>query len=181
MTGPTYNFYNCCCGDETQTSDEITNPSSAAGAVFPFKTIGGDVSAFWNTGIVDRTTPYNYSSNLPQNLTSVFTNMESYPFPFEINDLWFIKGGERNTSSQSLDMDLVVSDYSGAILRTISTQSIDVISAPLHVWMPISLSTTPADLVIQPNEIVVQRFTISAPNTDTWEGSCFVSGLARLV
>lgn len=157
-------------------------PSSATGAVFPFKTTNGNVTAFWNSGVVDRTTPYNYSSNIPQNLTSVFNNMESHPFPFEIKSLSLIKGGERNTSTEQLNMDLIVSDYAGNVLRTISTQPIDLIAAPpLQVWMPISLSTQGGDLVIQPNELVVQRFTISAPNTDAWEGSCYVSGLAQMV
>ena len=131
MSGPTFNFYNCCCGGETQTGmDGHLPPSSATGAVFPFKTTNGNVTAFWNSGVVDRTTPYNYSSNIPQNLTPVFNNMESHPLPFEIKSLSLIKGGEHNTSTEQLNMDLIVSDYAGNVLCTISTQPIDVIAAP---------------------------------------------------
>ena len=179
MSGPVYNFYNCCCGDDC-TGGGGGTPPGAPGAVFPIKSINGNLSTDWTDGDVKWVQPFYYATNLPNGATEVFNNIEAYPFAYRLTQLSLIKGQETGTTSETMNMGLIVMDYAGNVLRTISAQPIELVGLANEVWTPITFVADPAALVIQPGEVVVQHFVLSAHSTDNWQCHAYASGLAEL-
>jgi hypothetical protein len=63
----------------------------------------------------------------------------------------------------SIMFNLVVLDYNGTVIRTISSAPINYQSAPLITWLPISLSTVPGDLDINVGQLVAGELTFGTP------------------
>ena len=58
--------------------------------------------------------------------------------------------------------NLVVLDFNGAVIRTISTAPINYQSTPLRTWTPISLSTVSGDLDIPAGQLVAGELTFGS-------------------
>jgi hypothetical protein len=59
----------------------------------------------------------------------------------------------------TVKFDLVVMDYAGALIRKISTTTLDYKLIPLKVWTPIALSTATGDLDVMPGEVIAGQLT----------------------
>jgi hypothetical protein len=149
-----YNFYNCCC------------PSSASESA-PF---------IWQSGsILD---PHAQAPSTQEVLTPVFgigstpdADLKSYlglmPLHrnarlIEISLIRFspLTFGPPYTST--VTFNLVVLDFNGAVMRTISTAPINYQGIPLLTWTPVSLSTVPGDLDIPAGQLVAGELAFGA-------------------
>lgn len=62
---------------------------------------------------------------------------------------------------------LEVRDYAGVLQHTVSASSVDLQTAAVGEWLPISLSAGPSDLSILPGEVLLFRFQLDgAPAGD---------------
>ncbi len=178
-SSPVYNFYNCCCPDQ---NDSSTNGSSQnVSTIFPIKTVNAGLWTDWRTGDVNFSAPFYYPINPPQNVTEIFNNMEAFHFPYKLKELSFFKSGVLGSTNETMELSILVMDMDGAILRTLSTTTNELVSAPEESWVSIPLVSSAADLTISPSEIIVERFAISNPNNDNWECKVFISGLAEMI
>lgn len=178
MPGPVYNFYNCCC-DGGSSGGEV--PTAPAASVFPIKTINGNLQADWVTGDIDRARPHQFRINQPNGQTEIFTNLEAYPFAYRLRQLAIVKQLESGSTAETMNMDLVVMDFAGNALRTVSAQPVGLVGLASDVWVPVPLVADPVALEIRPGEVVIQRCTISAVVSDNWRCNAYLSGLAEMV
>ena len=58
--------------------------------------------------------------------------------------------------------NLVVLDFNGVHVRTISTAPINFLAIPLNTWTPISLSTVPGDLDIPAGQVIAGQLVFGA-------------------
>jgi len=65
----------------------------------------------------------------------------------------------------SANLDIVVLDYSGVVLRTISTTTINLVTLVDYSWTSINLSTVIGDLYISSGEIVAGQLTMDTTNS----------------
>lgn len=179
-SGPVYNFYNCCCPDQNGNSNN-NGSSVSTNHTFPIKTVNAGLWTDWRTGDVNMSSPFYYPINLPGNVSEIFNNMEAFHFPFKIKELSLFKSGVSGTTNEKMEISIIVMDMDGTVLRTLSTSTIEIVSAPVETWVPIPLVSSPSDLTISPNEIIVERFRISGLNNDNWNCRVFVSGLAEMI
>jgi len=59
-------------------------------------------------------------------------------------------------------LNLVVLDYNGAVIRTISTATMNFQSLAVRTWIPIPLSTVPGDLDIPAGQLVAGEMIFGA-------------------
>jgi hypothetical protein len=178
MTNPTYNFYNCCCPTTNLDCDE--NNTNYAGSIFPIKTTGGGLWANWRDGDVDSANRF-IPVNFPLGLTTIYNNMEAFHFSYVVKELSLRKTRVTGTTNESIEFTMMVMDMDGNYLRTLSTNTLDLVSLPIETWVSVPLVAAQVDLTIQPNEILIQEFKINTVNTDDWRCNLFVSGLAEMV
>ena len=183
MSNPVYNFYNGCCSNSCAAPENAPTGGtpSTAGTIFPIKTGGGSLYANWKTGDVEASRPYFYSVNPVGNNLEFFNSLDAFHFPYKIKELTLFKSSVTGTTTETMDFSIIVMDMAGTLLRTLSTSTIEIISAPEETWIPIPLVSMAADLTINPNEIVIQKFSISNQNTDNWYCHAMVSGLAEMI
>ena len=83
----------------------------------------------------------------------------------------------------AIEFDLVVMDYSGALIRKISTATLDYKAVPLKVWTPISLSAAPGDLDVMPGEVVAGQLTFDTamPSSSIYSTQFQLSGTGVLL
>lgn len=168
MSNPVYNFYNCCCKD------------GKTSTIFPIKTVNGGLWTDWTTGDVIFSNPFYYPIN-PSGRTEIYNNMEAFHFPYRIKELSLFKSGVNGTTNETMELSIIVMNMAGVTLRTLSTSTIEIVSASIETWIPIPLVSSIADLSIAPNEIIVEKFKISSTNNDDWNCRIFVSGLAEMI
>ena len=73
----------------------------------------------------------------------------------------FMDSGPAYTST--IVFNLVVLDFAGTQIRTISTAPMNFLAIPLNTWTPISLSTTPGDLDIPAGQMIAGQLVFGAP------------------
>lgn len=81
----------------------------------------------------------------------------------------------------SANLDIVVLDYAGNVLRTISTATINMISVLDYSWMPISLSTITGDLDVLAGEVVAGQLTMDTSNAPSTILTYQLSGSGRFL
>ncbi|MFL5387056.1 MAG: hypothetical protein ACJ8GN_31560 [Longimicrobiaceae bacterium] len=110
--------------------------------------------------------PYLYSTNEPD------TDLKSYQglMPLhrnarllEISLITFPPFHSGPAYTATVTLNWVVLDFSGTVIRTISTSPINYLSVPVRTWTPISLSTVPGDLDIPAGELVAGEMIFGAP------------------
>ncbi len=78
-------------------------------------------------------------------------------------------------------LDLVVLDYAGTVLRTISTTTLNLLSLTDYSWTPISLSTVAGDLDILAGEVVAGQLTMDIANTSLVKVTYQLSGTGQFI
>lgn len=182
---PTYNFYNCC-GSAAGASGDTPN-GGIAGMVFPLLSSMPDTQANWLTGDL-MWAAYEYRVNPGLGSTQIFNPMQFHPFPYRLRDISFVKfmpippgNTQPGTTTKTMKLDIVVMDTGGNLQRVLSNASVDVTACPAEVWQPVPLTADPALRIIALGEVTVARFTISAPNNDTWKCYGLTSGRGEYV
>jgi hypothetical protein len=66
------------------------------------------------------------------------------------------------TYSSDATLTLEILDYAGTVQHTVSATGINVQTAPTSTWTDVTLSGTPADLVIEPGEFLAFHFSLDS-------------------
>jgi hypothetical protein len=67
----------------------------------------------------------------------------------------------------AIQFDLVIMDYEGALIRKISTATLNYKAIPLKDWTPIALSAVPGDLEVMPGEVIAGQLTFDTPRPNS--------------
>ena len=178
MSGPcaVYNFYNCCNGSEGNANQSGTgcdggDNTSFGNAVFPW-TSGSILephnSDFPNFDDAETLTPVLSIPNWVGTDGLAYMGLTPYHRITKLLELSALKLPLPTGYIGSAILDIVVLDYAGAVLRTISNGTIDLVTIPDQTWIPITLTATSADLDITPSEVIAGRLimdTSNSPNT----------------
>lgn len=86
------------------------------------------------------------------------------PLPYDamLVDLAFVKDPDVSNFAGTILFDLVVHDFAGTLIRTISANSIDYQAAPGWTWIDVPLTSNALDLNIASGEIVAGRLTFGS-------------------
>ena len=175
---PVYNFYNCCC--ENASGSNHSTPAPSNNSLFIIRSASDQIMSDFITGDI-RFASYSYPIKPPGGLLSISNNLQVMHCPFILRDLSFIKFAETGSTTKQMSVEVVVMNYSGAVLRTLTLSTLPLVCAAIETWLPFQLTTDQSARTILVGEVVMIRFTISSANNDTWQ--CFgnSSGLAELV
>ena len=80
----------------------------------------------------------------------------------EISLLRFAEQAFGPPYTASINLDLVVLDFNGAVIRQISTVTMNYRLIQLGVWTPIALSAVAGDLDIMPGQLIAGQLTFGA-------------------
>jgi hypothetical protein len=154
-----YNFYNCC--------DPSHSSNASASASFIWQS-GNILDPFAQPGPQEVLTPViglvntpdadlkNYQGLMPLHKKARLIEISIIRFPGSLS-------GPAYTAT--VKFSLVVLDFNGGLIRTISTAPIDYQSIPLRTWTPISISTVTGDLDIPAGQLVAGELTFGAALT----------------
>jgi hypothetical protein len=153
-----YNFYNCC-------HDE----SSAAGdssKLFVWQSAGGpDPTRLNYTSSVEPLGPSVGIGNAPNTSLKAYLGLFPVHRKAQLQDISFFRYPDPPSGTPytgGLSLDLIVMDFNGAFIRTISTATLNYKTTPLLAWTPIPLSAIPGDLDILPGQVVAGQLTWAA-------------------
>jgi hypothetical protein len=154
-----YNFYNCC------------DPSNASGSA-PFIWQSGDVldPMAQPSGTQEVLEPYLYTQNEPAGKLKCYQGLMPLHRKARLIEISLITFPPWQTGAPytaSVMLNLVVLDFNGAIIRTISTATMNYQTIPVRTWTPISLSTVPGDLDIPAGQLVAGEMIFGALLTTT--------------
>jgi len=65
------------------------------------------------------------------------------------------------TYTGTVTLSLEIYDFSGTLKHKVNTMDIDLQTSPTGAWMPLTLSTSPANLTISPGEFLAFTFKLS--------------------
>jgi len=154
-----YNFYNCC--DPSAAPESSTFIWQSGNILDPYPQFGStstQESLSFVIGI----------GNVPDADLKTYQGLLPLHRKARLNEISLIRFKESSGSSSppytaSVMFKLVVLDYAGALIRTISAAPINYQSLPLQTWTPISLSTAPGDLDVPAGQLVAGELAFGAP------------------
>lgn len=149
-----YNFYNCC--DPSTASQPASFLWHSGNVLEPHSLTGGQefLSSMGPVNNWADTDLKNYMGLTPLHRNARLIEISLIKFPNVV-----ITG---SPYTATVIFNLVVLDYNGLVIKTISTAPINYQSTALRTWIPISLSTVPGDLDIPAGQLVAGELTFGA-------------------
>lgn len=149
-----YNFYNCCdpsTGSESGAfiwqSGNILDPHS-------WPTPQELLSPVMGLGSGPDADLKSYQGLMPLHRNARLIELSLIKFPPQLSNI--------SAYTATIVLNLVVLDFNGGIIRTISTATMNFQSLPVRIWTPISLSTVPGDLDIPAGQLVAGEMIFGA-------------------
>jgi hypothetical protein len=167
---PTYNFYNCCdCSG-------ATGGAGTPGAKTNKFIWAPDSTSTWLPDFVATTNPD--PLGMGGKVSSIdsdkkdFLTLQALHVPVDLLNLSILRFSTPVPSfvdvppsyTASVDLEIVVLDYLGNTLRTISQAPVNYKTLPDRKWTAIPLTGVTADLSIQLGEVVAARVQFGAPD-----------------
>jgi hypothetical protein len=149
-----YNFYNCC-----------TPSQAAASSSSFFIWQSGDILDPQAQGlnIPERLAPVLAISNAPDADLKTYQGLTPLHRTAHLNEISLLRLSNDAPLGPpytgTIVFNLVVLDFNGTVIRTISTSSINYVAVPFMTWTPIALSTLPGDLDIPAGQLVAGELT----------------------
>jgi hypothetical protein len=150
-----YNFYNCC---------GHTNGSSSSQSA-PFIWHSGsilDPQAASTTATTEPLASVFSLGNSPNAALKAYMGLTPLHRKAQLQEIMLLRFPEATFGppyTGSVNLDLVVLDYAGAVIRQLSTVALNYKTIPLKTWTPMTLSTVASALDILPGEIVAGQLT----------------------
>jgi hypothetical protein len=154
-----YNFYNCC--DQAAASKSNSFIWLGGQPVGPMGNYAGPLNpdAVGAVGFA--------AAQMPDSDLKFHLGMTPLHRSAHLNEVSLIRfvgaapdSGPPYTST--IVFNLVVLDFNGTQIRTISTAPINFLAIPLNTWTPISLSTVPGDLDIPAGQVIAGQLVFGA-------------------
>jgi hypothetical protein len=82
-----------------------------------------------------------------------------------VNDANFILIDRSGVYSGLATMRLEIYDYAGILQHVVSADSVDLQTAPLHVWTKLALSSAVGDRLLEPGEFLAFRFALDGASS----------------
>jgi len=178
---PTYNFYNCCDpnggGSASNAHKFIWGTESTPTATQDFA--GGVPDALYMGG---ETIPASFADKRE------FLNLAPLPVTADLLNISILRFAMNTPGNPdipasytaSVDLDVVVLDFFGNVIRTISIAPLNYKTLPNKVWTPIPLTAVASDLKIVPGELVAARVKFGATSIFVTL-MCQLTGVGQIV
>ncbi len=177
-----YNFYNCCDCDSSPAADGGTSPSlfvwQSGNLLDPHSTAP--------TGSQEPLTPTFYHGNSPNPGLKAYLGLAPLHRKAQLKEISLLRFADEVSGAAftaPISFDLVILDYSGAVVRKISTVTLDYRIVPVGKWTAITLSTAAGELDVAPGEVVAGQLTFGAalPKGGSYSAVYQLSGTAAFI
>lgn len=181
ITLSTLSFWKAGLPTFTRISDACSEPrQNQPSYLFPW--FSATVLNHHSDQAVEPLTPYISSFNRPGPDLTAHQSMSPLNADARLVDISVFKDKSLFAGyTDTIDFSLVVLDFAGNILRTISTANIDFQAAPDAVWLPVTLSTNGADTTILAGEVVAGQILVGSPPSQFGHFPYQMTGRGRFV
>lgn len=149
-----YNFYNCC--DPSSASEPAAFIWQSGNILDPhsWPTPQELLTPVIGLGSGPDADLKSYQGLLPLHRKARLIEISLIKFPPMLSNL--------AAYTSTVMLNLVVLDFNGAVIRTISTATVNYQSLAIRTWIPIPLSTVPGDLDIPAGQLVAGEMIFGA-------------------